>query len=134
VKEINEGGMVNNMDITRYWQAVLNQDPDLMRLYFHKNAYINWHNTNEHFNVDGFIRANCEYPGDWDGEIERLETIGNLIVTVAHVWTKEKDISFHVTSFMRIVDDKIQAIDEYWSEDGSAPKWRKDLDIGTKIT
>jgi hypothetical protein len=28
-----KGGMVNNMDITRYWQAVLTQDPDLMTKY-----------------------------------------------------------------------------------------------------
>jgi hypothetical protein len=117
--------MVNNMDISRYWQAVLTQDPDLMRLYFHKNAYINWHNTNEHFTVDEFIKANCEYPGDWDGEIERLEAIGNLTITVAHVWAKEKEISFHVTSFIQIVDEKILEIDEYWSEDGIAPEWRK---------
>jgi hypothetical protein len=121
------------MDITRYWKTVLAQDADLMRIYFHKNAYINWHNTNEHFNLDEFIRANCEYPGDWDGEIERSETIGNLIITVTHVWARAKDMSFHVTSFIQSVDDKILAIDEYWSEDGNAPKWRRDLGIGTKI-
>lgn len=117
-----------------YWNAVLIQDPDLMRVYFHKNAYINWHNTNEHFNVDEFIKVNCEYPGDWEGEIDRLETIDNLIITLTHVWTREKEVSFHVTSFIQIEDDKILSIDEYWSEDGNAPKWRKDLCIGTNIS
>lgn len=30
-------------------------------------------------------------------------------------------------------DDKIIAMDEYWADDGEAPKWRQDMKIGRKI-
>lgn len=40
---------------------------------------MNWYNTNEHFTVEKFIRANCEYPGQWDGEAERLIQTDNRI-------------------------------------------------------
>ena len=66
------------MDIQAFWSAVLQQDADAIRAYFYPNAWVNWHNTNEHFHVEEFIRANCEYPGEWDGEVER-------IVTAVHV-------------------------------------------------
>ncbi len=121
------------MNISSYWKAVLDQDPGLMRTFFHEKATINWHNTNEQFNLNEFIEINCEYPGSWDGEVERMEMVGDIIVTVTKVWAKEGEISFHVTSFMKILQDKIQSIDEYWSEDGTAPEWRLARRIGNKI-
>ena len=121
------------MDILGYWQAVLKQDADSMREFFHDNAVINWHNTNECFNVEEFLRANCEYPGQWDGTIERIETKEDLIITVAHVFSTDKKLCFHVTSFMKIKEDKIALIDEYWGDDGIAPKWRLDKNIGRPI-
>lgn len=60
------------MDIKKFWNAVLHQDANAIRTYFHSNAWINWHNTNEHFTVEEFIQANCEYPGEWDGKVERI--------------------------------------------------------------
>ena len=48
------------MDIIRYWEVTLKQDEKKMKEYFDVNAYIRWHNTNEHFTVDEFIQANCE--------------------------------------------------------------------------
>ena len=42
-----------------------------------------------------------------DGVVERTEEMGNLLVTVANVYPKDKSVSFHVTSFIRIVNDKI---------------------------
>lgn len=69
------------MDIKAFWDAVLRQDADAIREYFHPNAWVNWHNTNEHFTVEEFIRANCEYPGQWDGEVERIITTDTHIIT-----------------------------------------------------
>lgn len=121
------------MDLQGYWNATLKQQPDEMRAFFQKDAFVNWHNTNEHFTVDEFIKANCEYPGEWDGKIERIVEKENLIITVVHVFSCDKKISFHVTSFIQIRDKKIVSIDEYWSEDGTAPQWRLDKHIGTSI-
>ena len=121
------------MDIHKFWKDVLEQNADAIRDYFDENAYVNWHCTNEHFNVNEFIIANCEYPGDWDGEVERIEKINDLFITVTHVYSKDKTLSFHVTSFIQVMNGKIVAIDEYWADDGVAPKWRLDKHIGKAI-
>lgn len=89
--------------------------------------------TNEHFTIDEYIIANCEYPGEWDGIVERIEMINDLIITVTQIYPKDKSISFHVTSFIQMKDDKIIAIDEYYADDSAAPQWRLDKHIGTFI-
>ena len=121
------------LNIHKYWYDVLAQNEQAIKTYFHENAYVNWHNSNEHFTVAEFIRANCEYPGEWDGAIERIEQINDLVITVTHVFTKDNSMSFHVTSFIKLLDKKIVAIDEYWGDDTEAPQWRKDKHIGTII-
>ena len=121
------------MNITEFWNAVLKQEADKLCTFFKDTAYVNWHCTNEHFTVKEFIQANCEYPGEWDGEIERVEEFGNLIITAVHVFSSDKKLSFHVVSFIEIEDEKIIAINEYWGDDGTAPQWRLDKKIGMKI-
>lgn len=121
------------MDLYGYWEATLNQEANVMRQFFHKDAYINWHNTNEHFTVEEYIRANCEYPGQWAGKVQRVEQICDLYITVTHVYALDQKVSFHVTSFIKRKDDKIVSVDEYWGEDGTAPQWRLDKNIGTPI-
>lgn len=116
-----------------YWDSVLGQKKDSLRHFFHSDAYVNWHNTNEHFTVDDFIRANCEYPGKWAGKIERIEHIEDLIITVTNVYSKDNKLSFHVTSFIMIKNGLISSIDEYWGDDGTAPEWRLDKKIGIPI-
>lgn len=121
------------MNIEEFWTDVLRQDADAIREYFCLDAQINWHNTNERFSVEEFIRANCEYPGEWDGEIERIIYADDCIITATHVYSRDNKLSFHVTSFINIRDDKIACIDEYWGDDGDAPQWRKDMHIGSSI-
>ena len=121
------------MEVYKFWKDILEQNADAIRGYFDKNAYINWHCTNEHFNVDEFIIANCEYPGNWDGEVERVEKADDLLITVTHVYPQDRTLSFHVTSFIKVVDDKITAVDEYWADDGTAPEWRLKKRIGVQI-
>lgn len=120
-----------NRFATQYWNHIAAQDEEELRKYFHKDACVRWHDTNEQFNVEEFIRANCDYPGSWCGEVERVEHVENIIITVAHVWSKEN--SFHVTSFFGMKDDKIKVLDEYWGEDGLVPQWRIDKHIGQPI-
>jgi hypothetical protein len=121
------------MNIESFWEEVLEQNAGEIRKYFTADAYINWHCTNEHFNVEEYIKANCEYPGKWSGVIERTEEFGNLIITAVHVYTVDKSLSFHVVSFFRIENGKIASLDEYWGDDGSAPQWRLDKHIGLPI-
>lgn len=121
------------MDAERFWQAVLAQDARAIRTFFHGDACVNWHCTNEHFTVEEFITANCEYPGDWDGRVERVETVDDLLITVTNVYPRDKSASFHVTSFIRVREDQIVCLDEYWADDGDAPQWRREMHIGTAI-
>ena len=65
------------MNVKQFWKAVLAQDEKEIRKYFHKDAYVNWHCTNEHFTIDEYIIANCEYPGEWDG-IDRALLLGGV--------------------------------------------------------
>ncbi len=121
------------MDIHDFWNAVLQQDAGRLRPFFADSAYINWHCTNEHFTAEEFIRANCEYPGTWDGTIERVERIGDLIITAVNVYSTDKVNSFHTVSFIKLKDDKIISMDEYWGDDGVPPHWRLEKRLGSKI-
>ena len=121
------------MDVQKYWDAVLKQQAEVMRTYFHKEARIRWINTNEGFTVEEFIRANCEYPGNWEGQIERTVAADNTIFTIVHVFSADCQASFHVASLIEIQGDKIISLDEIWGDDGPAPQWRLDLRLGRPI-
>ena len=58
------------MNVYDFWKAVLAQDEQEIRKYFHNDAYVNWHCTNEHFTVDEFIIAM---------ELEKELTVKQLI-------------------------------------------------------
>jgi len=119
--------------IADFWKDVVEQNDANLRLHFWDNALIRWHNTNEMFTVDEYIIANCEYPGKWNGTIERIEEIGDTVITVVRVHDIEEKISVHATSFIKFAQGKIIEIDEYWGDDGKVPKWRMDKNIGKQI-
>ena len=121
------------MDVQKYWDAVLKQQAEVIRTYFHKEARIRWINTNEGFTVEEFIRANCEYPGNWEGQIERTVAADNTLFTIVHVFSADCQASFHVASLIEIQGDKIISLDEIWGDDGPAPQWRLDLRLGRPI-
>ncbi len=121
------------MNIEAFWRAVLTQDAPSLASFFTPDAYVNWHCTNEHFSVSEFIRANCEYPGRWDGTLERSERLGDLLITVVRVHSLEQPLAFHVTSFIQLRGERIFSMDEYWGDDGPAPQWRQDKHIGAPI-
>ena len=119
--------------VTAFWRDVAAQDAAALRAYFAPNGAVFWHNTNEKFSVEEYIRANCEYPGDWRGEVERVELAGETAVSVARVWPTGGGASFHAVSFFTFTGDQIVRLDEYWGDDGDAPGWRRELGIGTAI-
>lgn len=121
------------MDIVQYWQAVLAQQPQQMRRFFDPEAAINWHNTGEQFTAEELIRANCAYPGRWNGRLERVETLPDRIITAVQVFSRDGRISCHVTSFMQLRQDRILTLDEYWGDDGEAPRWRQQMKLGRAL-
>lgn len=116
-----------------FWKDVVQQNDSALKDYFAQGAYIRWNNTNEQFTVSEYVIANCEYPGEWRGEIERIETAGDLSITVTRVWSSDGSVSFHVTSFFEFEGDQIKVLNEYWGDDSIAPKWRMDKHIGRPI-
>lgn len=125
---------MDDRDIIRsLWESIAAQNADGMRRYFDSGAEIRWHNTNELFTLEEYITANCRYPGDWRGEVERVETAGDLVVSAAAVWLADRSASFHAVTFYRFRDGRILQADEYWGDDGAPPSWRQNLHIGRPI-
>ncbi len=65
--------------------------------------------------------------------MEKEIQAGDTVITATHVATKDGKLSFHVIAFIQVKDGKIAIVDEYWGGDGEAPKWRQDMNIGSKI-
>ena len=121
------------MDINAFWHDVLCKKREALRLYFCDDAIIRWHCSNECFTVSEYIRANCDYPGKWNGDIERTERNGDTIILAGRVFPTDESTSFHVVSFIRLREDRISELDEYWADDGDAPAWRREMKIGKPI-
>lgn len=119
--------MESNFDILKYWSATVYQSPLQMRGFFDENAKIVWHNTNEIFTVDRYIELNCKYPKKWDFEIHRKEIISDLIITAVKVFAVDNGESHYVVSFIRLKNNKVISLDEYWGENSEIPQWRRDI-------
>ena len=120
------------LDVEKYWNVVITKNAIAMKTFLADEAIINWHCTNEQFTADEFIKANCEYPGKWNGEIEKKIVIDdNTVTTVVRVYNEI--ISCHAISFIHYNGDKITSIDEYWGDDGEAPDWRRAMHLGKTI-
>ena len=113
------------MNIEAFWNAVISQDRESLPAFFTEDAVIRWHCTNEKFSVLEYVRVNCDYPGKWKGEIERIETAGETVILVGHVVSADDGSSFHVVSFIKLKNNKIAELDEYWADDGEPPEWRR---------
>ena len=85
--------------LSRFWADVARQDAAALREWFAPEAEVYWHCTDERFTAEEYIRANCEYPGDWEGAVERAEWTEDGCVSVAAVWPKDRSARFHAVSF-----------------------------------
>lgn len=121
------------MDIEAFWKDIISQNREILPSYFTEDASIYWHCTNELFTVEEYIKVNCDYPGKWEGEIERLIKSGDDVILAGHVYSSDKKISCHVVSFIKLKGGKICTLDEYWADDGEPPEWRLKMKIGKMI-
>ncbi len=114
------------------WQAVAEQDEEKLTRFFTPDARILWPNTDESFDLEGYLRANCDYPGQWSGEVEKIAVDGSW--SVARVWPAEGTAA-RAVSFYQWRDGKIVQMTEYWGDIGPAPEWRikKNLDYGNHL-
>jgi hypothetical protein len=121
------------MNIKAFWNDIITQNREALPSYFCDRATVRWHCTNEQFTVSEYIKANCDYPGDWTGEIERIVDSGSTIVLAGQVLSSDRKTSCHVVSFIKLDNGLISEMDEYWADDGEAPSWRKELGISKPI-
>ena len=119
--------------VANFWQDAAQQNASSLQEYFTDDAVIRWHNTNELFTVDEYIRANCDYPGEWEGTVERLEDAGDTWISAVRVYSPDQSISVHAASFFRFSGNQIAELDEYWGDDGPPPSWRQAMQVGRKI-
>ena len=127
------GVCMEQKSVLALWDAVDRQDWEKIGDYFCDDATIFWHNTNERFSVSEFIVVNRSYPGDWRIKVERIEQVGNLVISVVKVWLLNGDQSFHAISFFEFEGERIKLLNEYWGDDGEPPQWRINKKIGRKI-
>lgn len=93
------------MDIKAFWNDVISQNKDALTSYFCDDAIIRWHCTK----------------------------MDSMIVYAGRVLPRDKEASYHVVSFVKLANGLIYEMDEYWSDDGEAPMWRKEMNIGKAI-
>ena len=67
------------------WADIGAQRWDALAAYFLPGALIFWHNTDECFTAEEFVRANREYPGNWRIEIERVHALADAAATAVRV-------------------------------------------------
>ena len=107
-------------DVNTFFNAVIRQDAEQLRAFFAPGAVIHWPNTNEIFSVSDYLRANCEYPNQWDGSIENVQICGDQRILVASVWNDQGNV-FRVVSFATPNNEGIiESLTEYWGDVNSA--------------
>lgn len=119
--------MENKLFAEKFLKSVVEQNEKELPSFFNEDAEILWPDTSEKFTVAAYIIANCKYPGDWQGEVKRINTFNDWMVVVSKVYSV--DVAFYVTSFIDMREGKIQKLEEYWSEIGEAPEWRQNLNL-----
>lgn len=113
--------------------SLTKENKEILRKYFDENASILWYETNEKFTLEEYLQVNSEYPDEWIGEIKRIEEKNDLIIFVGEVKPKDNSFCCYCTSFVKIKDNKILSLEEFWTKVSSPPEWRKELKIGTPI-
>ena len=115
------------MDFERYWRDCIGQDKEALRAWFWPDARIAWPCTGEVFTVEEFLLANCEYPGDWTGELLRTTPTPTGAVTEVRIASADDQYSCHAASLFTLHQGKIVSLTEYYADDGPPPDWRTKL-------
>lgn len=66
--------------------------------------------------------------------IEDYQSVGDKLLIKLVTGDIVELVNFwNVVSFISILEGKIVSLDEYWSDDGGAPSWRQEMNIGVTI-
>jgi len=121
-------------DPKKFLQDVVSKNAEAFKGYFTNDAIICWHDSNEQFTLDEFVKANCEYPSVWTCEIERIEKIEKGFAIAAEMNHPADGFYVKYISFIELNDnEKVQRLDEYFVAIEEIPQWRRDMNIGRSI-
>lgn len=115
--------MASNDIIKSFWNDLISSNKSELWKYFSEETLINVHNISRMITVEEYINRNCDHTEEWSGEIVRIVEMNGLSVVIAKINTSDVNLSYNVVSFIKIKDDKIINIDEYWAENGRMPMW-----------
>jgi len=120
--------------LTTYWQAVEQKNKSEFLTYFHEDAMIYLHDTNDEFPPEYYIREEDDFGNDWHTTVDRVEELksGQIMTITFH---RSSDWIGFVTSFFTFQDEKIIKLHEYFSpcDDNIVPQWRVDLKEEEKL-
>lgn len=112
--------------LTSYWDDMVKKNRTALPKYFHQNATIYLHDTNEILNTASWIDDNCNYNGNWKATVDRVDKLENgQVVTITFL--RSENWKGFVTSFFTLTNDLIIELHEYYAECEEIPQWRTDL-------
>ncbi|MDJ0771655.1 MAG: nuclear transport factor 2 family protein [Ilumatobacter sp.] len=86
---------------------------------------VEWTQTGERFEADGFVAMNQAYPEGWS--IDVVETLGAGSRVAAQVRVDQPPHTFWCAGFYEVVDGQVVSGVEHWVTAGSEPppEWRQ---------
>jgi len=118
---------------TQFVQDMASRNAAALKEHFTPGAVIRWLDSREEFTPEEYIRANCEYPGQWQGKLQKVEKLAQADNLVMITQISSGKLAFNITSFIKLQQGKIAQLEEYYSECGEPPQWRKDMKVGKPI-
>ncbi|MCL2353702.1 MAG: nuclear transport factor 2 family protein [Defluviitaleaceae bacterium] len=119
-----------------FLNAIVTQNAKELKGFFKPDAIIKWEDSHEQLSVEGYIRANCEYPGSWQGKIKNIRHLkeSDADMVVVSKINDDKGIAFHVVSFITLCENKklITKLVEYYGDINEPPQWRKDMGVAIR--
>lgn len=110
------------------WSAFQDRDWTRARALLAEGFEARWWTSGEHFTTaDGFIEAQATYPEGWAIRVIECARLDDGRV-MSMVRVDHPPGTFYATSFFRVQDGQIIAIDEYWATAEAPPAWRDALD------
>lgn len=115
-----------NKIIVEFWDIIHNASFDKLKNILTENVKVYLPNTGEVFlSAQKYIEFNKKYPGRWYAEIKKYTESSEYIITTVFIQNDEKTMSFYVTSYFKLENNKIKEITEYWGNNEEPPAWRK---------
>jgi ribosomal protein S18 acetylase RimI-like enzyme len=111
--------------VRAWWAAVQARDWEAARAGLHAHLQAVWWTSGERFKgADAFVEVQSRYPEGWAIRLLEVSPLQDgRIVSVVRV--DQEPNHFFATSFFRVDDGLIAAIEEYWATLEPPPAWRR---------